>query len=46
MTLESKFRHFLVDLDILSHKPDHVFDFENVGCTFVSFELFLHPFLR
>jgi hypothetical protein len=39
-------RHFLVDLDILSRKPDHIPDVENVGCSFVLFELFLHLFLR
>jgi hypothetical protein len=38
-------RRFLVDLDILSRKPDHVSDIEDVGRSFVSFELFLHPFL-
>jgi hypothetical protein len=41
----SKLRCFLVDLDILSCKPDHVSDFEDMGCTFVSFELFFHLFL-
>jgi hypothetical protein len=41
----SKLRHFLVDLDILSHKPDHVFHVENVGQSFVPFKLFLHLFL-
>jgi hypothetical protein len=41
----SKLRRFLVDLDILSCKPDHVSNFEDVGRTFVPFELFLHPFL-
>jgi hypothetical protein len=39
-------RHFLVDLDILSRKPDHVSDIEDVGRSFVLFELFLHPFFR
>jgi hypothetical protein len=38
-------RRFLVDLDILSRKPDHVSDIEDVGRFFVLFELFLHPFL-
>jgi hypothetical protein len=38
-------RRFLVDLDILSRKPDHVSDVEDVGRSFVPFELFLHPFL-
>jgi hypothetical protein len=38
-------RRFLVDLDILSRKPDHVSDVEYVGQSFVPFELFLHPFL-
>jgi hypothetical protein len=38
-------RRFLVDLDILSRKPDHVSDFEDVGQSFVPFELFLYPFL-
>jgi hypothetical protein len=40
-----KLRRFLIDLDILSCKPDHVSDIENMGCMFVPFELFLHPFL-
>jgi hypothetical protein len=40
-----KLRHFLVDFNILSHKPDHVPDIENVGRSLVPFELFLHPFL-
>jgi hypothetical protein len=38
-------RRFLMDLDILSRKPDHVSDVEDVGRTFVPLELFLHPFL-
>jgi hypothetical protein len=38
-------RRFLVDLDILSHKPDHVSDVEDVGRSFVPFELFLYLFL-
>jgi hypothetical protein len=38
-------RRFLVDLDILNHKPDHVSDVEDVGRSFIPFELFLHPFL-
>jgi hypothetical protein len=38
-------RRFLVDLDILSRKPDHISDIEDVGRSFVPFELFLHPFL-
>jgi hypothetical protein len=38
-------RRFLVDLDILSRKPDHVSNVEDVGRSFVPFELFLHPFL-
>jgi hypothetical protein len=37
-------RRFLVDFDILSRKPDHVSDIEDVGRSFVLFELFLHPF--
>jgi hypothetical protein len=41
----SELRCFLMDLDILSHKPDHVSDVEDVGRTLVPFELFLHPFL-
>jgi hypothetical protein len=44
--LESELRRFLVDLDILSYKPDHVSDFENMGHTFVPFKLFLHLFLK
>jgi hypothetical protein len=43
--LGPELRRFLVDLDILSRKPDHVSDIEDVGQSFVSFELFLHPFL-
>jgi hypothetical protein len=43
--LRSKLRRFLVDLDILSYKPDHVSDIEDMGQSFVLFELFLHPFL-
>jgi hypothetical protein len=42
---ESELRRFLVDLDILSHKPDHVSDVEDVGRSFVPFELLLHSFL-
>jgi hypothetical protein len=38
-------RCFLVDLDILSRKPDHVSNIEDMGRSFVPFELFLHPFL-
>jgi hypothetical protein len=41
----SELRRFLVDLDIFSHKPDHVSNFEDVGRSFVPFKLFLHPFL-
>jgi hypothetical protein len=40
-----KLRHFLVDFDILSCKPDHVFDIEDLCRSFVLFKLFLHPFL-
>jgi hypothetical protein len=43
--LGSKLRRFLVDLDILSRKPDYVSDGEDVSQSFVPFELFLHPFL-
>jgi hypothetical protein len=43
--LGSKLRHFLVDLNILSSKPDHVSNFENIGHMFVSFKLFLYLFL-
>jgi hypothetical protein len=43
--LGSELRRFLVDLDILSRKPDHVSDFEDMGDVFVLFELFLHSFL-
>jgi hypothetical protein len=43
---ESELRHFLVDLNILRHKPDHVSNFENMSCMFVLFGLFLHLFLR
>jgi hypothetical protein len=43
--LGSELRHFLVDLDILSWKPDHVSDIEDVGRSFVLFELLLYPFL-
>jgi hypothetical protein len=43
---ESELRSFLVDLDILSRKPDHVSDSEDVGCMFILFELFLHLFLK
>jgi hypothetical protein len=39
-------RHFLVDFDILSRKPDHVSDVEDVGQSFVPFKLFLYPFLE
>jgi hypothetical protein len=42
---ESKLRCFLMDLDILSCKPDYISDVEDVGRSFVLFELFLHPFL-
>jgi hypothetical protein len=38
-------RRFLVDLDILSCKPDHVANFEDVGQSFVLFKLFLYLFL-
>jgi hypothetical protein len=44
--LGSKLRHFLVDLDILSRKPDPISNLKDVGCTFVLFKLFLHPFLE
>jgi hypothetical protein len=40
-----KLRHFLMDLDIFSCKPNYVSDFEDMSYTFVPFELFLHPFL-
>jgi hypothetical protein len=43
---ESELRHFLVDLDILSRKLDHVSDVENMSQSFVPFELFLHPFFE
>jgi hypothetical protein len=43
--LGPELRRFLVDLDILSRKPDHVPDVEDMGRSFVPFELFLHPFL-
>jgi hypothetical protein len=43
--LGPELRRFLVDFDILSHKPDHVSDVEDVGQSFVSFKLFLRPFL-
>jgi hypothetical protein len=43
--LESELRRFLMDLDILSRKPDYVSDFKNVGCIFVLFKLFLYLFL-
>jgi hypothetical protein len=43
--LGPELRRFLMDFDILSHKPNHVSDFEDVGYTFVLFELFLYPFL-
>jgi hypothetical protein len=43
--LRSELRHFLMDLDILSCKPDYISNFKDVGRTFVPFELFLHPFL-
>jgi hypothetical protein len=42
----SELRHFLVDLDILSYKLNHVSDFEDMGHTFVLFELFLHLFFE
>jgi hypothetical protein len=42
----SKLRRFLVDLDILSHKPDHVSNLEDMGQSFVPFELFFCLFLR
>jgi hypothetical protein len=42
----SELRRFLVDLDILSCKPDQVSDFEDMGQSFVPFELFLHSFLE
>jgi hypothetical protein len=38
-------RRFLMDLDILSRKPDYVSDVEDVGQFLVPFELFLHLFL-
>jgi hypothetical protein len=44
--LGSKLRCFLMDLDVLSRKPDHVSDIEDMGRSFVPFELFLHPFLE
>jgi hypothetical protein len=43
--LGPELRCLLVDLDILSRKPDHVSNIEDVGRSFVLFELFLHPFL-
>jgi hypothetical protein len=42
---ESELRCFLVDLNILSCKPDYVSNFKDVGRTFVLFKLFLHLFL-
>jgi hypothetical protein len=41
----SKLRCFLVDFDIISCKPNHVSNIEDMGRMFVLFELFLHPFL-
>jgi hypothetical protein len=35
-----------VDLDILSCKPDHVSDLEDMGHMFVPFELFLYLLLE
>jgi hypothetical protein len=43
--LGSKLRRFLMDFDILSRKPDYVSSPEDVGRTFVPFELFLYLFL-
>jgi hypothetical protein len=43
--LGPELRCFLVDLDILSRKPDHVSDVEDVGRSFVPFKLFFHLFL-
>jgi hypothetical protein len=39
-------RRFLVDLNILNRKPDHVSNLKDVGQSFVLFELFLHLFLK
>jgi hypothetical protein len=41
----SELRYFLVDLDILSHKPNHVSNLEDMGHIFVLFKLFLYPSL-
>jgi hypothetical protein len=41
----SKLRHFLVDLDILSCKPDHISNVEDMSYVFVPFKLFLYLFL-
>jgi hypothetical protein len=39
-------KRFLVDLDILSCKPDQVSDLKDMGQSFVPSELFLHLFLE
>jgi hypothetical protein len=43
--LGSELRRFLVDLDILNHKPDYISNIKDMGQSFVPFELFLHSFL-
>jgi hypothetical protein len=42
---EYKLKRLLMDLYILSCKPNHVSNFEDVGRIFVLFELFFHLFL-
>jgi hypothetical protein len=43
--LGPELRCFLMDLDILSRKPDQVSNFEDMGRFFVPFKVFLHLFL-